>query len=328
MKKIWPVILASFAFLLLSIPALAQGGWTVVTWYGDPVELTGGWQVCDGTNGTPDLRDQFLVGAGTTYDLGDTGGIITNSLSHRHQVTSHQHTISSVDLSHTHTQPGHTHSISTVDLSHTHIVAFHSHSIGNDSHSHSLVGEAGGGPAYSGWVAYGAQGDYLTYHIPGGGGLTIYYVTRYTTSYSHNHGGYTGTDSPSTGSMSANTSHNHGGATGSGGADATGSALTTHNHGGTTGSASPMTDYQLSTVENRPPYTALYYICRLGIIEPITASLLITDPVVTTYYTTTLGTYSEVKSISYGERTIVNGLAVLIVLSVLQIIITLARRRR
>lgn len=37
-------------------------------------DLTDNWKVCDGTNGTPDLRDKFIVGAGTTYALGATGG--------------------------------------------------------------------------------------------------------------------------------------------------------------------------------------------------------------------------------------------------------------
>jgi microcystin-dependent protein len=32
------------------------------------------WQICDGTNGTPDLRNRFVVGAGDTYTIGDTGG--------------------------------------------------------------------------------------------------------------------------------------------------------------------------------------------------------------------------------------------------------------
>jgi hypothetical protein len=32
------------------------------------------WQVCDGTNGTPDCRDRLLMFAGGTYQAGDTGG--------------------------------------------------------------------------------------------------------------------------------------------------------------------------------------------------------------------------------------------------------------
>lgn len=33
-----------------------------------------GWLLCDGANGTPDLRDKFVVGSGNTYTTGATGG--------------------------------------------------------------------------------------------------------------------------------------------------------------------------------------------------------------------------------------------------------------
>ena len=33
-----------------------------------------GWYLCDGQNGTPDLRDRFIVGAGNSYSQGATGG--------------------------------------------------------------------------------------------------------------------------------------------------------------------------------------------------------------------------------------------------------------
>jgi len=33
-----------------------------------------GWLICDGSNGTPDLRDRFIVGAGRDYAVGSTGG--------------------------------------------------------------------------------------------------------------------------------------------------------------------------------------------------------------------------------------------------------------
>lgn len=43
-------------------------------WSGSVAAIPGGWQLCDGTNGTPDLRDRFIVGAGSSYVPGDTGG--------------------------------------------------------------------------------------------------------------------------------------------------------------------------------------------------------------------------------------------------------------
>ncbi len=39
-----------------------------------------GWALCDGTNGTPDLRDRFIVAAGSTMTAGSSGGSNTLSL--------------------------------------------------------------------------------------------------------------------------------------------------------------------------------------------------------------------------------------------------------
>ena len=43
-----------------------------------------GWAICDGTNGTPDLRDSFVRGASANCDSGATGG----SNTHTHGVNS------------------------------------------------------------------------------------------------------------------------------------------------------------------------------------------------------------------------------------------------
>ena len=47
---------------------------TVISWYGNLSYLPDGWLLCDGSNGTPDLRNKFITGAGDNYLLGDTGG--------------------------------------------------------------------------------------------------------------------------------------------------------------------------------------------------------------------------------------------------------------
>ena len=33
-----------------------------------------GWVICDGSNGSPDLRDKFVIGAGGSYAVGSNGG--------------------------------------------------------------------------------------------------------------------------------------------------------------------------------------------------------------------------------------------------------------
>lgn len=44
----------------------------IALWSG--ITIPTGWALCDGTSGTPDLRDRFVVGSGGAYTVGDTGG--------------------------------------------------------------------------------------------------------------------------------------------------------------------------------------------------------------------------------------------------------------
>ena len=57
----------------------------IIMFSGNTATLPTNWKVCNGSNGTPDLRDRFIVGAGTTYTAGTQGGSATASLvDHRH----------------------------------------------------------------------------------------------------------------------------------------------------------------------------------------------------------------------------------------------------
>lgn len=60
-------------------------------WSGTVGSIPSGWYLCDGNNGTPDLTDRFVVGAGSTYSVSDTGG----SQFHNHDFTgnAHSHTL-------------------------------------------------------------------------------------------------------------------------------------------------------------------------------------------------------------------------------------------
>jgi len=57
---------------------LAPAG-IIVMWSGSIASVPGGWHLCDGSIGTPDLRDRFVVGAGTSYAVGGTGGAVNHS---------------------------------------------------------------------------------------------------------------------------------------------------------------------------------------------------------------------------------------------------------
>lgn len=67
----------------------------IIIWSGAVADIPIGFTICDGTSGTPDLTNNFVVGAGSTYNAGDTGG-----------ETSHTHTGStSGDGNHRHAVP-------------------------------------------------------------------------------------------------------------------------------------------------------------------------------------------------------------------------------
>jgi hypothetical protein len=87
----------------------------ITMWYGSIASIPTGWLLCNGTNGTPDLRDRFIVGAGSTYAVNATGGSADAILvAHDHLATStftgqalgnHTHTATDSGHSHTYSLP-------------------------------------------------------------------------------------------------------------------------------------------------------------------------------------------------------------------------------
>lgn len=71
----------------------------ILLWSGSIGSIPAGYVLCNGSNGTPDLRDRFVVGAGSTYAVNASGGSADSIVvTHNHSATS------------TVTDPGHTHS--------------------------------------------------------------------------------------------------------------------------------------------------------------------------------------------------------------------------
>jgi hypothetical protein len=46
----------------------------ITMWSGSIATIPAGWALCNGSNGTPNLQDRFIVGAGQTYAQGTSGG--------------------------------------------------------------------------------------------------------------------------------------------------------------------------------------------------------------------------------------------------------------
>lgn len=68
----------------------------ILLWSGSIGSIPAGYVLCNGNNGTPDLRDRFIVGAGNTYAVNATGGSADAVL------VSHTHTASVSDPGHLH----------------------------------------------------------------------------------------------------------------------------------------------------------------------------------------------------------------------------------
>lgn len=61
-------------------------------------DIPAGWQLADGTNGTPDMRDKFVVGSGSLYGQGTAGGSTTITADN---LPAHQHPYSDKDTTYT-----------------------------------------------------------------------------------------------------------------------------------------------------------------------------------------------------------------------------------
>jgi hypothetical protein len=73
----------------------------ICMWSGDIATIPNGWALCNGTNGTPDLRNRFVIAAGGNYDVGDTGDGSIPSHTHAFSATtnstgSHSHAVTCV----------------------------------------------------------------------------------------------------------------------------------------------------------------------------------------------------------------------------------------
>ena len=57
---------------------IPSGG--IIMWSGAVSAIPAGWVLCNGSNSSPDLRNRFVVGAGSSYGVNATGGSTTDSI--------------------------------------------------------------------------------------------------------------------------------------------------------------------------------------------------------------------------------------------------------
>lgn len=77
----------------------------ILMWSGAIAAVPVGWHLCDGSAGTPDLRDRFIIGAGAAHAPGVTGG----ALSHAHGGATGDHALTEAQL------PAHKHANGVTD---------------------------------------------------------------------------------------------------------------------------------------------------------------------------------------------------------------------
>ena len=100
-------------------------------WSGALANIPSGWVLCNGLNGTPDLRDRFVKGAAAGQQPGTTGGAAT-----------HSHADHSVTQPASHA--GHTHGYSQVP-NHVHVEQLQGGTTGTTTGTHLMGSAATGG---------------------------------------------------------------------------------------------------------------------------------------------------------------------------------------
>mgnify|MGYP001197561668 CR=1 FL=1 len=80
----------------------------IIMWSGAISAIPTGWSLCDGSNGTPDLRNKFVLGATNDGSDGTYPGISVSQTGGSANATlvSHTHTATVNDDGHAHTQTG------------------------------------------------------------------------------------------------------------------------------------------------------------------------------------------------------------------------------
>lgn len=172
----------------------------ITLWAGSVASVPAGWYLCNGANGTPDLRDRFVVGAGNSYAVGATGGANTVTLDST-MIPGHTHSFSATtgteSVSHTHTFSGNTGAMSAN--------AVHNHTVNDPGHAHVYFNMAGSNGSFNIGGGLGNNGGQAA---STNGATTGVYLSNTNTDHTH---GYSGTTS----SVSATHTHSVSGTSGS-----------------------------------------------------------------------------------------------------------------
>ena len=213
----------------------------IIMWSGTDGNIPANWQLCNGTNGTPNLIDRFIVGRGNAYAADTTGGQTDSTL------VTHEHTVSTF-ISDT----GHSHTNTLSGGVHT-----HSNTLGGGDHSHSVTSSAHD-HGMSHTHAYSASDGNESVTTSGGASNVGNDVQSGTTG-----GSSTSSTDETTVSSFANTNNADVTITNAS-ADAGVSITNVSNTTGIGVTASTDSQGSSATNKNLPPYYAIAYIMRIS----------------------------------------------------------------
>lgn len=201
---------------------------SIIMWWGTVAQIPSGWQLCNGTNGTPDLRNVFPYGATGDGDQGISGGAATDE-STSAGLHNHDGMLVNGTALTTAQMPIHTHTSGTLA---TDTEADHDHLMFRPGET----------------LVESALSDISAPYEQYGGG------TENAKKYKMSDGGQTG--AATVGETSLGGSHSHG-MTGS-----TASAGSSQSHGHTLSYESD--GAHTHTVDTIPPYTKIMFIMRIS----------------------------------------------------------------
>lgn len=159
---------AGLSEALAGLSVIPTGG--IIMWAGVATDVPAGWFLCDGGNGTPDLRDRFIICAGQEYDAHSTGGTVDYTPAgtvaaggtHSHNGTVNGHTLTLDQM------PAHKHANGVTDKNNS---LFNHGGVGAQPITNDSIDGNGSNGVYEGWTT--TVGGVAGVTQPHGHGLTI-----------------------------------------------------------------------------------------------------------------------------------------------------------
>lgn len=119
----------------------------ILLWAGSVASIPPGWVLCDGTNGTPDLRGRFIPGAGGAYAVNITGGADTLNLAHVHSADGTL--AAAAESAHTHTDGTYTTGTPSATTTVDNDLTLSTVAVASSTHTHDVTGASGAGSAHT-----------------------------------------------------------------------------------------------------------------------------------------------------------------------------------